>query len=152
MLITVDDPAAADVLALLQAHLAWCRAVTPPGHVHAFDPAALAGPAVTLVSARQDGALLGVAALVELDRTHAEVKSMHTGAAARGRGVGAALLAYLVGIARDRGYHRVSLETGAGHAFGPARRLYAAAGFKPCGPFGGYTEDPLSAYLSRDLS
>jgi putative acetyltransferase len=77
---------------------------------------------------------------------------MHTAEAARGQGIGRALVDHLVGVARARGYERVSLETGAGPAFAPARRLYASAGFEPCGPFGGYTPSPNSAYMTRSLA
>jgi putative acetyltransferase len=66
---------------------------------------------LSFFSIREDGALLGVGALKQLDGVHAELKSVHTGEAARGRGVGRAMVAHLVGVARARGYDRVSLET-----------------------------------------
>lgn len=46
---------------------------------------------------------------------------------------------------------RVSLECGAGDAFVPARSLYAAAGFVPCGPFGEYTATPDNVFMTRIL-
>ncbi len=55
---------------------------------------------------------------------------------------------HLVGVARDRGYRRVSLETGTMEAFAPARSLYLRAGFAPCGPFGDYRESANSAYMT----
>ena len=58
---------------------------------------------------------------------------MHTAAAARRQGVGDALLAHLVELARQRGYRRVSLETGAQEEFRAARALYTGAGFIVCG-------------------
>jgi putative acetyltransferase len=76
---------------------------------------------------------------------------MHTAEAARGRGIGRALVEHLIGVARDRGYRRVSLETGSGPAFAPARRLYAGAGFGPSGPFAGYRPSPNSAYMTLTL-
>ena len=63
---------------------------------------------------------------------------MHTDRAARGRGVGRAMLAHLLDTARSRGFRQVSLETGTTAAFAPARALYESAGFVPCGPFAGY--------------
>ena len=86
---------------------------------------------MTLFSFRRDGELLAVGALKQLDAGHAELKSMHTAAHARGAGIGRAVLAHLIGVARDRGCSRVSLETGSMPAFGPARALYASAGFSP---------------------
>jgi putative acetyltransferase len=119
--------------------------------VYALDVDGLADPAVTFFSLRADGELLGVAALKHLDPEHGEVKSMHTAEAARGRGVARALLDHVVGVARERGYRRLSLETGSGPAFAPARALYAAAGFHPCGPFADYDGSPNSAYMTLAL-
>jgi len=128
-MISTDDPRAADVRALLERHLAYAHANTAPEDVHALDIDALLDPSVTFFSYRVDGELLAVAALKRLDDHHAEIKSMHTAHAARGRGIGRAMVDHLVGVARERGFRRVSLETGAGPAFAPARSLYASAEF-----------------------
>jgi len=149
--IAIEDPAAEDVRGLLGRHLAFARATTLPEEVYALDVDALRDPAVTFFSYRADGELLGVAALKRLDGEHAEIKSMHTAEAVRGRGIGRALVDHLIDVARGRGYRRVSLETGAGPAFAPARRLYASAGFRPCGPFGDYRPSPNSAYMTLAL-
>ena len=150
-MIAVDDPAAEDVRALLGRHLAFARATTLPEEVYALDVDALLDPAVTFFSYRVDGELLGVAALKRIDDEHAEIKSMHTAEAARARGIGRALVEHLIAVARDRGCRRVSLETGAGPAFAPARRLYANAGFEPSGPFGDYRPSANSAYMTLTL-
>jgi putative acetyltransferase len=119
--------------------------------VHALDVSALKVPGLWFWTARADGVLLGCGALKELDPTHAEVKSMRTTGAARGTGVGRAMLLHLLATARERGYARVSLETGTQDYFLPARTLYAAHGFLSCEPFADYTEDPFSAYFTREL-
>ena len=119
--------------------------------MHALDGDGLAEPGIDLFAYRDGGALLGVGALKRLDQTHAELKSMHTAEAARGRGVGRAMLTYLLGVARDRGYRRVSLETGSMPAFAPARALYAAAGFTECAPFAGYRASPNSTFMTLTL-
>jgi putative acetyltransferase len=150
-LISPDDPRAEDVRALLERHLAYANANTRPEDVYALDLHALLEPSVTFFSFRDDGELLGVAALKRLDDQHAEIKSMHTAEEARGRGVARALVDHLIGVARERGYRRLSLETGAGPAFAPARRLYASAGFTPCGPFAAYRPSPNSAYMTLPL-
>jgi putative acetyltransferase len=150
-MISIDDPRADDVRELLERHLAYARATTAPEDVHALDVDALVDPSVTLFGFRVDGELLAVAALKRLDGRHAEIKSMHTAQAARGRGIGRAMVDHLVGAARQRGYRRVSLETGAGPAFAAARSLYASANFTPCGPFGDYTPSPNSAYMTLSL-
>ena len=133
-------------------HLAFAHAVTPAGHVHALEVDALVDPAVTFFSARRDGVLLGVAALRHLDGGHAELKSMHTAEPARGQGIGRAIVDHVLAIAVDRGYERVSLETGTGVAFLPAHTLYANAGFVPCAPFGEYTQNPHSTCMTIAVS
>ena len=149
--ISTDDPRAEDVRELLERHLAYANANTAREDVHALDADSLLDPSVTFFSLRVDGELLGVAALKRLDGRHAEIKSMHTAEEARGRGVGRAMVDHLIGVARDSGFRRLSLETGAGPAFAAARSLYAGAGFKPCGPFGHHGPSPNSAYMTLSL-
>jgi putative acetyltransferase len=57
----------------------------------------------------------------------------------------------LIGVARQRGCRRVSLETGTMDAFAPARSLYTGAGFTPCGPFGDYKPSPNSTFMTLHL-
>jgi putative acetyltransferase len=150
--IEVDDPRRDDVRALLEQHLAFARSVTPPEDVHALDLDGLLDSSVTFFSLRSGGELLGVGALKQLDGDHVEVKSMHTTVAARRRGVGRAMLDRLLAAAAERGARRISLETGAGEAFAPARSLYAGAGFASCGPFGDYRPSANSAFMTRALA
>jgi putative acetyltransferase len=119
--------------------------------VHALGVDALLDPAVTFFSARRAGMLVGVGALKELDDSHVELKSMHTAEHARRRGVGRALVNHLVGVARERGYRRVSLETGTTDAFAPALALYSSAGFVACQPFSGYSANQFSACMTLVL-
>jgi putative acetyltransferase len=146
--IAADDPRAGDVQALLQRHLEFARATTPPEGVHALDTGGLLDPAVTFFSLRRDDELIAIGALKELDARHGEVKSMHTAAAARGSGAGRAMLAHIIGVAAQRGYERLSLETGSMAAFGPARALYASAGFTLCGPFADYQPSATSTFMT----
>lgn len=150
--ITPDDPRSPDVRALLTRHLELMHEQSPPEDVHALDVDALTAPHVTFVSARDGagGALLGVGAIAEIAPGHGEIKSMHTAAAARRRGVAGALLDHLLALADARGYARVSLETGTEDGFAAARALYARAGFAECPPFGSYRESPNSVFLTRE--
>lgn len=152
LVIAVEHPGGPEPVAILEQHLAFARRTSPPEHVHALDITGLLDPAVTFVGARAGGVLLGVGALRELDAGHAEIKSMHTTEAARGRGVGAAIVRHLLDLARSRGYTRVSLETGTDEAFAPARRLYAREGFVPCPPFAEYTDNPFSTCMTLEIS
>ena len=149
--IAEDDPRAEEVRALLGRHMSFARATTRPEDVFALEVDELVDPAVTFFGLRADGAVLGVGALKRIDAGHAEIKSMHTAEEARGRGVGRALVDHLIGVARERSYRRVSLETGSGPAFAPARRLYASAGFEPCKAFGDYRPSSNSAYMTLEL-
>lgn len=152
MHIAPDDPARADVLALLEEHLRHMHALSPPESVHALDVSRLKRADVSFWTAREaTGALLGCGALKALDGRHGEIKSMRTPDAARRRGAGRAMLAHILAEARTRGYERLSLETGSMAAFLPAQRLYESAGFTPCGPFGDYRPDPHSVFMTLTL-
>jgi len=146
-----DDLQGPDIIALLEQHLALMFSVSPPESVHALDLEGLRGQDVTVWTAWRRGRLLGCGALKELEPGHGEIKSMHTAAAFRGQGVGAAILLHLLNEARGRGYRRVSLETGSMPAFASARSLYHRHGFSTCPPFGDYADDPHSVFMTRLL-
>jgi putative acetyltransferase len=139
------DPALA---AFLQAHLDDMEPTAPPESRHALDLTELQSPGVRLWTATDGDAIVGTVALAALEPGHEELKSMRTDPARRGEGIAARMLEAALSDARARGIRRVSLETGAMDFFAAARRLYERAGFEPCGPFGKYTADPLSAYYT----
>ena len=149
--IAVDDPSSPDVAALLARHLRFSLAQTPAEYSFALDQGGLADEAVTLFCFREHGTLLGIGAIKQLGPRDAEIKSMHTAEAARGRGIGRALLNHLVEVARSRGCRRVSLETGTTEGFAPARALYASTGFVPCGPFADYQPSEHNTFMTMDL-
>jgi putative acetyltransferase len=149
--IAVDDPRTPGVTALLNRHLAFCLSETPPEHAFALDVTGLLDPAVSFYSYRTADGVLGVGAIRELDARHGELKSMHTAAEARGRGVGRAMLEHLLEVARSRGYHQVLLETGTTPGFAAARALYASAGFVPAEPFGGYQRTADNTFYRLDF-
>jgi putative acetyltransferase len=149
--IRIDDLRGPEIAELLQAHLVHCRLWSPPESVHALDLEALRAPRITFWTAWDGTNFLGCGAVAEIDAAHGEVKSMHTAAQHRGRGVAAGLLGHMLAEARSRRYRRVSLETGAHEAFAPARALYARAGFVECAPFAGYRPDPHSVFMTLEL-
>jgi putative acetyltransferase len=144
----LDDPR---VIELLRIHVARARAETARGSSHALDLSGLRAPGVSFWSAWEGDAVVGVGALKRLSADHGEIKSMHTAEAARGRGVGSAMLREIMAAARARGMSRLSLETGSWAYFAPARALYARHGFVACPPFGEYREDPNSVFLTVAL-
>lgn len=152
VVVAPGDPRADDVVALLEVHLDLMRSISPPGHVHALDLDGLTTPEVTFLTARDDGTLLGVGALKQLDGGRAEIKSMHTAEAARGRGVGRLLVDHVLRLARSRGTPWLGLETGTQPEFEAARSLYRTFGFVTCEPFEPYTVNPYSTCMSLDLT
>ena len=136
----------------LQAHLDDMEPTAPPESRHALDLAALQGDGVRLWVGVGDSGILGTVAMAAVEDGHEELKSMRTEPRARGTGVATRLLAHALTDARERGITRVSLETGSMEFFDPARRFYARAGFTPCPPFGSYTEDPNSSFMTLALA
>ena len=154
MKIEIDDLTQPAILALLNEHLANMHELSPPESVHALDVSKLQSPDITFWTVWDESAapvLLGCGALKELTPDHGEVKSMRTPAVMRRTGAGRAVLKYIVEVAKKRGYKRLSLETGSGDAFYPAQQLYESFGFEYCGPFGNYSEDPYSVFMTKEL-
>ena len=135
-----DDPC---VLALLRQHLEGMHANSPPGSVFALDLTELKAPGISFFTAWDGDALLGIGALKALDAVSGEIKSMRTDPEHLRKGMGAAMLEHLIGIARERGYRRINLETGSGPAFEPALALYRKRGFVDGEAFGDYTKKRL---------
>lgn len=151
MKIIEDDLTSVEVADLLNEHLADMARHSPAESIHALDLSGLRAPEVTFWTVRDGPALLGCGALKELDKEHGEIKSMRTSSAQRRRGVASAILSHLVQEAASRGYRQLSLETGSSAAFDPAHALYESFGFRFCGPFGNYVEDPFSRYMTLSL-
>lgn len=149
--INVDRLTDADTIALLQEHLQSMTLYSPPESIHALDLQQLRTPDLTFWTARVRGELAGFGALKELDRQHGEIKSMRTASHFQRRGIARSLLQHVLEVARQRGYRRLSLETGTHAAFQPAVGLYRQHGFESCGPFGAYQYDPYSMFMTRQL-
>jgi putative acetyltransferase len=151
MTIRQDDLTSAEVQALLQEHLRDVARHSPPESIHALGIEALRRPEITFWTVWDGATLLGCGALKELNEQHAELKSMRTAAHHLRKGVARFLLQHILVEAKQRGYRRISLETGSGPAFVPAHRLYETLGFSFCGPFASYKEDPHSLFLTREV-
>lgn len=146
-----DDLSGADVQALVQEHIAEMLSNSPIESVHALPIDSLRKPEVTFWSVWQQGELSGCGALMELDGTHGEIKSMRTKAKFLRMGVGQAVLNRIISEANMRGYTRLSLETGSAEAFKPALALYEQNGFEVCAPFSDYKHDPHSVFMTKVL-
>ena len=117
-----------------------------------FDRCVPVGPSVSFWAMWDGDELVGCGALKDLGGGEGEIKSMHTRAAQRGKGLGKQMLQHIMNEARTRGMTALLLETGSMDAFAPARRLYEEAGFTYCAPFGDYVLDPNSAFMRRALA
>src|SRR5207248_6334788 len=114
-------------------------AVYEPEQRHGLSIEQVFGPHVRFFVARLDGEAVGCGA-VALFEGYAEVKRMYTREAARGRGVGKALLACIEEAARAAGKPMLRLETGTLQA--AAIGLYEQSGFRRCEAFGPYATLP----------
>ena len=142
MRIIEDDLTGFEIRALLETHFAGMLSSSPAGSCHFLDFDGLNAPDVTFWSIWDGDVLTGCGALKALSSTQGEIKSMRTHHDPLRKGVGAAMLE------RQRGYVRLSLETGSTDAFLPARALYEAYGFQYCPPFGEYVDDPFSRFMT----
>jgi putative acetyltransferase len=150
-IIRQDDLAGSEIADLLRLHLAEMYRNSPACSVHAMPIERLRAPDVTFWSVWEEERLAGCGALKALSDTHGEIKSMRTAPDFLRRGVGERMLLHLIEEARRRGYSRLSLETGSGPSFVPAIALYAKHGFKPCGRFGDYADDPFLRFMTCAL-
>jgi len=149
--IRIDDLKGHAIAELLQDHVASAFESSPESAVHALDIDGLRQPDITLWTAWQDRTLAGCAALRELSASHGEIKSMRTTSSHLRQGVATQLLHHLIAVAKERGYVRLSLETGNTLDFAAARALYRQFGFALCPPFGSYVDDGFSICMTRTV-
>ena len=149
--IAAESPLGPDLALLMQRHTADMHADTPPESIHMMDAGQLATPGIAFFVMRDAGVPVAMGAIKRIDAGHAEIKSMHVLAVARGRGLSRAMLEHLLSEARAAGFARLSLETGVQPTFVAARALYVRSGFVDCGPFEGYGPDPNSVFMTRRL-
>lgn len=143
---TPDQP---DIRAMIARLDALHADLYPAESNHLLDLGALLLPEVRFLVARDDaGRATGCAALVRRG-DYAEVKRMFVEEAARGQGIGRALLEQLALHALASSLHALRLETGIHQA--PALRLYESFGFTRRAPFGDYQPDPLSVFMEKPL-
>lgn len=146
-----DDLTGPEIIALLEEHLRCMAMISPPESRHALDLDGLRRPGISFWTIWNGADLAGCGALKELTREHAEIKSMRTAYAYQRKGIASEMVRHIVAEAKRRGYRRLSLETGSMPYFEPARRLYASFGFRHCPPFGSYTLDPNSVFMTREI-
>ncbi|WP_175989473.1 GNAT family N-acetyltransferase [Bacillus sp. Marseille-Q1617] len=136
---------------LIMDHLYNMALHSPPESRHALNIDGLRQPDITFWSAWEGNELVGCGALKELDPEHGEIKSMKTSPSHLRKGVSKSILLHIISVAKERGYLRLSLETGSMAAFVPARKLYESFGFTYCEPFASYREDSNSIFMTKEI-
>ena len=136
---------------LLKKHFIELRSVSPEGSTHVLDIEGLKDPSIKFWSLWENNKLIGCGALKFLEKKHGEFKSIRVADKFRKTGVGKKIIDHLIEEAKKLEVSKLSIETGAGNFFLPARKLFSKFGFKKCSPFAHYKNDPNSCYYSLDL-
>ncbi len=140
-----------EVNQLLKKHFIELRAASPEGSAHVLDINGLKVPSIKFWSLWNKNQLMGCGALKFLEKNHGEFKSIRIHDDFRGKGNGAKIINHLINEAKKLNITKISIETGSGSFFTPARKLFNKCGFKPCPPFAHYKEDINSLYLTKLL-
>ena len=136
---------------LLKKHFVELRSVSPTGSTHVLDIDGLKVPSIKFWSLWENNELIGCGALKFLEKNHGEFKSIRVADQFRKRGIGERIINHLIEEAKKLKISKLSIETGAGDFFLPARNLFSKFGFKTCPPFAHYKDDPNSCYYTLNL-
>ena len=143
-----DNP---EVHEFLIKHFIELRSVSPEGSAHVLDIAGLKDPSIKFWSLWEENDLMGSGAIKFLDKEHGEFKSIRVSDNFRGKGNGTKVINHLINEAKKLNIKKLSIETGSGNFFKPARKLFKQCGFQLCSPFAHYKEDINSVYLTKLL-
>ena len=134
---------------LLSKHFVELRAASPEGSAHVLDIHGLKVSSIKFWSLWQNENLIGCGALKFLDESHGEFKSIRIHDNFRNKGYGINVINHLINEAKKLKIKKLSIETGAGDFFLPARKLFKKCKFEECQPFAHYKEDVNSVYLTK---
>ena len=143
-----DNPQVND---LLTKHFKELRSVSPEGSTHVLDIDGLKNKSIIFWSLWNKDKLIGCGALKILSQFHGEFKSIRVADAFRKKGIGKKIISHLILEAKKIGIKKISVETGAGNFFSPARKLFINHGFKECEPFAHYKSDINSKYYNLSI-
>ena len=141
-----DNP---EVNKLLAKHFIELKAASPDGSAHVLDIPGLKDPSIKFWSLWENDRIFGCGALKLLGKDHGEFKSIRIHDNFKNQGNGIKVIKHLIDEAKKLKIRRISLETGAGKFFDPARKLFKKCDFTPCKPFAHYKEDVNSIYLTK---
>ena len=115
---------------LLKKHFIELRSVSPAGSTHVLDINGLKDPSIKFWSLWENNKLIGCGALKFLEKNHGEFKSIRVADEFRKKGIGERIINHLIEEAKKLEISKLSIETGAGEFFAPARKLFNKFGFK----------------------
>ena len=136
---------------LLKKHFIELRSVSPAGSTHVLDIDGLKDPSIKFWSLWENNKLVGCGALKFLEKNHGEFKSIRVADEFKKKGIGERIINHLIEEAKKLKISKLSIETGSGDFFLPARKLFSKFGFKKSSPFAHYKEDPNSCYYTLNL-
>ena len=138
-----------EVNELLIKHFIELKSNSPEGSAHVLDITGLKDPSIKFWSLWENEKLFGCGALKFLNDKHGEFKSIRVHDNFRNKGNGIKVINHLIDKAKKLEISRLSIETGAGKFFEPARKLFKKCNFELCKPFAHYKEDENSIYFTK---
>lgn len=149
VVIRVDDPASSTARNLIERLDELLAGLYPAESNHLLSVEALRQSDVTFLTASVDDEVAGCGAFVNQGGEYAEIKRMFVLPEFRGLKLGRRILDELENLARASGLELARLETGIHQS--EALLLYEKAGYRRRGPFGDYSEDPLSVFMEKKI-
>lgn len=147
--VSPEPPGSVEARALIQALDELQIALYPAESNHLVPVDVLEDPAVLFLGARRGGELVACGAVMRAD-DYGEIKRVFVMPQARGLGLAVRIMQALEEHLLENHIHIARLETGISQP--EALGLYARLGYTRCGPFGDYTEDPLSVFMEKQLA
>lgn len=138
-----------EVNELLTKHFIELKAASPKGSAHVLDIPGLKVSSIKFWSLWNKEKLFGCGALKFLEKEHGEFKSIRIHDNFRNKGNGIKVINHLIYEAKKLNIKKLSIETGAGEFFEPARKLFKKCNFGPSEPFAHYKKDVNSIYLTK---
>lgn len=146
-----DDPADPELVSLVSKSDEYLSALYPPESNHAESISELFENDASLFLGYADEKLAACGAIRFINGAlgYGEIKRLFVAEEFRGRGFAVALMQRLEEHAAERGASVIRLE--AGPMQPEALSLYRKLGYSDRGPFGDYTNDPLSTFMEKNL-
>lgn len=146
--VSFADPSSEEISHLLAERNAYFAALYPERDTTLLPVASLAGPEVRFFIVRHRGRLMGCGALIVHGRV-GELKRFYVRPGARGRGLGARLVAAAEAEARRQGLWKLRLEVGRRQP--EAIALYRRAGYRPIRCFSPYRPDTVCTFRGKPI-